>query len=49
MLLYIKGLEPLGLRDKLEINNPRTLRDAMELAQRLETRFQQSRRIEQQP
>lgn len=38
--LYVRGLDPVGLRDKLEINNPRTLRDAMELAQKLETRFQ---------
>lgn len=41
--LYIKGIEPIGLRDKIEVNNPSTLRNAMDLAQKLESRFLQNR------
>lgn len=37
--MYIAGLEPAPLREKLAINNPENLRGAMELAQKLDNLF----------
>lgn len=37
--MYVSGLEPAPLREKLAINNPTSLRNAMELAQKLDNLF----------